>query len=140
MHIATCTLVHAHCYMHIATCTLLHAHCYMRIATCTLLHAHCYMHIVTCTLLHIYIDLSKAFDTLDHSILFAKLTYYGICGVENLMFHTYPSNIYQYVEYNGSKSETKSILIDVPKVLFWDLYFSLYTLMTYLGSVVSSVC
>ena len=30
--------------------------------------------------------------------------------------------------------------VSVIKVLSWDLYFSLYTLMTYLGSVVSSVC
>ena len=40
----------------------------------------------------IYIDLSKAFDTLDHSILLDKLSYYGICGVENLMLRTYLSN------------------------------------------------
>ena len=45
------------------------------------------------------------------------------------------------VEYNDSKSQTKSISIGAyPKVLSWDLYFSLYTLMIYLGSVVSSVC
>ena len=56
---------------------------------------------------NIYIDLSKAFDTLDHSILLDKLSYYGICGVENLMLRTYLSNRHQYVEYNDSKSETK---------------------------------
>ena len=82
--------------------------------------------------INIYIDLSKAFDTLDLSILLDKLTYYGICGIENLTFPTYLSNRHQYVEYNGSKSETKSISIGVP--------FSLYTLMTYLGSVASTVC
>ena len=64
---------------------------------------------------YIYIDLSKAFDTLDHSILLDKLSYYGICGVENLMLRTYYSNRHQYVEYNGSKSETKSISIGVPQ-------------------------
>ena len=42
--------------------------------------------------INIYVDLSKAFDTLDHSILLGKLTYYGICGVENLMFCSYLSN------------------------------------------------
>ena len=64
---------------------------------------------------NIYIDLSKAFDTLDHSILLDKLSYYGVCGVENLMLRTYLSNRHQYVEYNDSKSETKSISIGVPQ-------------------------
>ena len=54
-----------------------------------------------------------AFDTLDHSILLVKLTYYGLCGVENLMFRTYLSCRHQYVEHNGSKSETKSTSIGV---------------------------
>ena len=64
---------------------------------------------------NIYIDLSKAFDTLDHSILLDKLSYYGICCVENLMLRTYLSNRNQYVEYNDSKSETKSISKGVPQ-------------------------
>ena len=64
---------------------------------------------------NIYIDLSKAFDTLDHSILLDKLSYYGICGVENLMLRTYLSNRHKYVEYNDFKSETKSISIGVPQ-------------------------
>ena len=64
--------------------------------------------------INIYIDLSKALYTLDHYVLLDKQTYYGICGVENLMFRTYLSNRHQYVEYNSSKSETKSISIGVP--------------------------
>ena len=42
--------------------------------------------------INIYIDLSKEFDILDHSILLDKLNYYGICGVENLMYRTYLPN------------------------------------------------
>ena len=38
---------------------------------------------------NIYIGLSKAFDTLDHSILLDKLNYYGICDVANNLFHSY---------------------------------------------------
>ena len=50
-----------------------------------------------------------------NSILLDKLSYYGICGVENLMLRTYLSNRHQYVEYNDFKSETKSISIGVPQ-------------------------
>ena len=88
---------------------------------------------------NICIDLSKAFDTLDHSILLDKLRYYGICGVENLMLRTYLSNKHQYVEYNDSKSETKSISIGVPQGSILGPLLFLIFLMIYLGSVVSSV-
>ena len=82
------------------------------------------------TLLNIYIDLSKAFDTLDHSILLSKLSYYGITGCENKLFVSYLSNIYQYVEYNNAQSMTKLITTGVPQgSILGPLYF-LYTLMT----------
>ena len=64
---------------------------------------------------NIYIDLSKAFDTLDHSILLAKLNYYGVCGLENILFREYLSGRHQYVDYNDAKSETKSVSIGVPQ-------------------------
>ena len=64
---------------------------------------------------NIYIDLSKAFNTLDHSILLDKLNYYGICGVANNLFHSYISNRYQYVDLNGSISSTKAVDTSVPQ-------------------------
>ena len=64
---------------------------------------------------NIYIDLSKAFDTLDHSILLDKLTYYGVCWLENLLLRNYLSGRHQYVDYNNSKSRTNSISLGVPQ-------------------------
>ena len=76
---------------------------------------------------NIYIDLSKAFGTMDHSILLDKLSHYGICGVENLMLRTYLPNRHQYVEYNDSKSETKSISIGVLQgFILGPLFFLIY--------------
>ena len=65
--------------------------------------------------IYIYIDLSKAFDTLDHSILLSKLSYYGITGCENKLFVCYLFNRYQYVEYNNVQSVTKLITTGAPQ-------------------------
>ena len=37
----------------------------------------------------IFIDLSKAFDTVGHSVLLSKLSVYGICGPEKELFSGY---------------------------------------------------
>ena len=48
----------------------------------------------------IFVDLQKAFDTVDHQILLAKLNHYGIHGVSNDWFKSYLSNYHQYVSIN----------------------------------------
>ena len=45
------------------------------------------------------VDLSKAFDTINHKILINKLENYGTCGKSLLWFKSYLSNRKQYLEY-----------------------------------------
>ena len=52
----------------------------------------------------VFVDLQKAFITVDHQILLAKSNRYGICGVSNDWFKSYLSNCSQYVSINGYES------------------------------------
>ena len=63
----------------------------------------------------VFVDLAKAFDTVDHKIMLAKLQYYGIRGVSNKWFSSYLSNRKQYVSINNSKSLLYDISCGVPQ-------------------------
>ena len=56
----------------------------------------------------IFIDLSKAFDTLDHKILIHKLKYYGVDGKALALCQSYLSNLFQYVQLGDVESELPS--------------------------------
>ena len=63
----------------------------------------------------IYIDFSKSFDTLNHSILLEKLEYYGIADNSLSLLHNYLTDRCQYVEYNGHRSNTLPISTGIPQ-------------------------
>ena len=60
------------------------------------------------TPINIYLDLSKAFDTLDHEILLAKLQYYGIHGTPLELVKSYLTNRKQYVEIELRRHKIKN--------------------------------
>ena len=55
----------------------------------------------------VFLDLSKAFDTLDHEILFAKPEHYGICDVALQWIKSYFSYRRQFVQINQTCSSTQ---------------------------------
>ena len=63
----------------------------------------------------IFIDLQKAFDTVNHRILLSKMEHYGIRGCALEWFKSYLSNRKQYVFVNGSNSNLLPINCGVPQ-------------------------
>ena len=63
----------------------------------------------------VLIDLSKAFDTIDHTILLNKLDYYGIKGLALEWFKTYLIYRLQYVKIGGVSSHMLPITCWVPQ-------------------------
>ena len=75
----------------------------------------------------IFIDPSKAFDTLSYDILLYKLKFYGISGVEYKLLSSYLWNKKQYVMFNNKNSEFTEISTAVPQgSILGPLLFSIY--------------
>ena len=63
----------------------------------------------------LFLDLAKAFDSVDHGLLLRKLECAGIRGVTNQLFVSYLSNRFQYVSANGFDSSKLVMTFGVPQ-------------------------
>ena len=65
--------------------------------------------------LAVFLDFSKAFDTINHKILLHKLKYYGVTGAALRWFNDYLTNRKQYVQYKNNTSSEQIITTGVPQ-------------------------
>ncbi len=65
------------------------------------------------TQLNIFLDLAKAFDTIDLKILLKRLKYYGIIRVAYRLMESYIRNRNQYVDIDDVQSEMLTVTNDV---------------------------
>ena len=63
----------------------------------------------------VFLDFSKAFDTVNHTILLSKLEAYGIRGIPLTWFDSYLSNRKQYVALGDVKSSEQTMLCGNPQ-------------------------
>ena len=76
----------------------------------------------------LYLDFSKAFDTVNYKTLLDKLEFYGIRGLALKWLADYLSDGKQFVEYNSCASSYKDITCGVPQgsilgpIFFFDKY------------------
>ena len=65
--------------------------------------------------INIHLDLSKAFDAIDHLILIDRLKYYGINGTNLNLFSSYLNNHKQYTEIDTINSNMLRITTGIPQ-------------------------
>ena len=85
--------------------------------------------------LSIFLDLSKAFDTLNHFILLDELKYYGLSNTPLSWFESYLYRVQQFVELDGTISRTAKINTGVPQgSILGPLLFIIYMIDIHMAS------
>ena len=75
----------------------------------------------------VFLDLKKAFDTVDHTILLSKLKAFGVTGVTYNWFNSYLDDRKQKCFVNGCLSDSKPLLCGIPQgTILGPLLFLLY--------------
>ena len=75
----------------------------------------------------IFLDIKKAFDTVNHDILLEKLKYYGIGGIVLIWFQNFLTNRYQCTKLNGNQSSFLAVLSGIPQgSILGPILFSIY--------------
>ena len=92
--------------------------------------------------LGIFIDLSKAFDTVDHEILFSKLEYYGIKEKTLKWLKNYLSEQKQCIYYSDvGKTSMCSIICGIPQgSILGPLLFLMMISISFFNFKTSHVC
>ena len=63
----------------------------------------------------LFIDLNKAFDTIDHKILMHKLYNHGIHGLPYELILSYLSNHFRCTKFNGYTSDKEKVVYGIPQ-------------------------
>ena len=79
------------------------------------------------TSLSVVIDLSKAFDSIDHHILLSNLHHYGFTDSSTRLIHSYLTNRWQFVDFDNTLSDSGYLIMGVPQAsILGPLCFIIY--------------